>query len=120
MHKPFIVVPKYPRNLKFHELIFATLSYAVETNKIFVSVDDLRHALLVQLGYFHVVKNPFTSELEKAPRSMAFESMSEQTAKEFYAKATSVLIDAGYLHKDWNDEDEGGTPMYKIYLGMKK
>jgi hypothetical protein len=120
MHKPFIIVPKFPRNLKFHELMFATLSYAVETTKIFGSVDDSRHALLVQLGYFRIVKNPFTGQDEKVPRSMAFESMSEQTAKEFYEKATVVLIGAGYLPKDWNEEDECGTPMYKIYLGMKK
>lgn len=81
--------PRRPRNTAHHKKLFALFHLAVDNWPEPVTVSALRGALLIKAGEFDEVQT--STGMMKIPRSMAFESMNQETFDPFYDLAVLMI-----------------------------
>jgi len=82
---------KKPRNLKFHRMFFALVNMVYENQGNYLNIEELRHDLTIEAGFYYEVTNTFTGEIYKRPKSISFAKMDELEFKSFFTKFVNVV-----------------------------
>ncbi|QIL40997.1 DUF1367 family protein [Pedobacter sp. HDW13] len=80
-----------PRNYKFHKKFFALINLVFDNQEIYQHLDDLRHDLIVESGYFESRPNLYGEEIKK-PKSISFAKMDEYEFNELYSAVLDTII----------------------------
>ena len=89
-----------PRNIKFHRKFFALLNMVIQNQEIYTDIEDLRHDITIEAGYYELRPNLYGEELKK-PKSISFAKMDDLEFGEFYDKCLNVIVQ--YFHFDKED-----------------
>lgn len=79
------------RSNAYHRFFFALLTKVWANQQHFATVDQLRHALLVRLGYCDVIRIKGRDFV--VPRSMSFAKMPKEEAEKFMTDAVRFITD---------------------------
>jgi len=82
---------KKPRNIKFHRMFFALVNMVFENQDNYLSVEDLRHDLTIEAGFYEEITNMFTGEVYRRPKSISFAKMDELEFSEFFTKFVNIV-----------------------------
>lgn len=87
-----LIDPRRPRNINHHRKLFALLNLAVDNwpGDEPMTVEALLGAIKISAGHCVPVKTK-TGEIWKIPKSIAFESMSQDEFEPFYDHAVLVI-----------------------------
>lgn len=100
--------PKQPRNVRFHNKLFAMLQIILENQEHYKSIDDLLAVCKLRVGHVHVIQT--ARGIERLPKSISFAAMDADEFADFYSRAvdwvTSEVI-PGLSRADLNAEVEG-------------
>lgn len=89
------------RSTAYHRWFFALLNKVWLNQEYFATVDHLRHALLVRLGYVDRVKLK-SGAVVLIPKSMKFSRMSREEAGKFMADAVKFMCEEVIPNMDGN------------------
>lgn len=87
----YMVEIKKSRNLDFHKKYFAMLNLVFKNQDKYSDIDDLRHAIMIETGYF---KKYYTlqGDLIREPDSIAFHKMDQTEFEVLYQKTIDVVF----------------------------
>lgn len=77
--------PKQPRNIRFHNKLFAMLQIILDNQDHYKSIDDLLDVCKLRVGHVHVIGTKHGDV--RLPKSISFASMSADEFAEFYDRA---------------------------------
>lgn len=86
-----------PRNLKFHRKAFALFNMVFQNQEVYTNLEDLRHDLTIEAGYFTQGVN-IHGELVKRAKSISFAHMDDLEFEEFYEAVLNTIVK--YFHFD--------------------
>lgn len=81
-----------PRNGKHHAKFFALLTLIAENSEVYDDVDKALIAVKLVVGHFDLVQHPVTGEISQIPKSIAYESMSQEDFEVFYSRAIDGIL----------------------------
>lgn len=96
--EPFMADVTKPRNLKFHRKSFALFNMVFQNQELYTSLDDLRHDLTIEAGYFTETVN-FLGEPIKRPKSISFAAMDDLTFGEYYNAILDTIVRCFHFDK---------------------
>jgi hypothetical protein len=82
---------KRPRNFENHKRLFALLKIVVENQEVFKSVEQLKEALKLELGYVDLIRT-MSGDVVQKPKSINFASMNEDDFQVFFSRSIDVII----------------------------
>tara|TARA_R110000851_G_scaffold115964_1_gene241996 strand:+ start:298 stop:711 length:414 start_codon:yes stop_codon:yes gene_type:complete len=82
---------KNKRNYQFHKKYFAMINLVFDNQEIYNNIEDLRHDLTIEAGFFTRRENLDGDEIKK-PLSISFGSMDEYKFNEYYSAVLNVVI----------------------------
>lgn len=91
---------KKKRNIKFHRKYFALLNMLFDNQEIYSNIDDLRHDLTIEAGYFTTRYNIYGEEVKKA-NSVSFAKMDELEFNNLYSKTLDAIV----FHFNFDKQD---------------
>lgn len=91
LHQGVMIDPRRPRNIQHHRKLFALLNIAVENWPYDdpITTDGLLGVLKISAGHFEAVQTK--DGITKIPKSIAFESMSQDEFEPFYKHAVLII-----------------------------
>lgn len=81
-----------PRNGKHHRKMFALLQLVAENSETYNTVEKALVAIKLIVGHFEPAVHPQTGELIQVPKSIAYESMDQETFEAFYSAALDGVL----------------------------
>jgi len=81
-----------PRNGAHHRKFFALLTLITENSETYTTTAQALVAVKLVTGYADPVLNPLTGELTQIPRSISYESMSQEDFDAFYDAAIDGVV----------------------------
>lgn len=81
-----------PRNGPHHRKMMALFQLVTECSEIYNTVDKVMHAVKLIVGHCDMVPDPRTGELTPAPKSIAFNAMSQEDFEPFYEAAIDGVL----------------------------
>jgi len=78
------------RNIRHHRKFFALLNMVMQNQEFFETVEDLLHALKIEMGYCKTIKT-FSGREIIVSGSINFETMGQDQFDLFYKRALSIL-----------------------------
>lgn len=93
---------KRPRNYENHKRYFALLNIVIENQEMFRSVDQLKEAIKLELGYVEMIQR-MNGEVVQKPKSINFASMNESEFQDYFSRSIDVIIK--YILKDVDCQD---------------
>lgn len=81
-----------PRNGKHHRKMFALLQLVAENSETYNTVEKALVAIKLIVGHFEPAVHPQTGELIQVPKSIAYESMDQDTFEAFYSAALDGVL----------------------------
>jgi len=87
-----------PRNIQFHRKFFALLNLVFHNQEIYMDVEDLRHDLTIEAGFFEYRVNLFGEEVKKA-KSISFAKMDEFEFSSFYSAVLDTIVRCFHFDK---------------------
>lgn len=91
---------KRSRNLKFHRKAFALFNLVFQNQDVYSNLEDLRHDLTVEAGYYTERVN-IHGEVIKQAKSISFASMDETVFSEYYDSIIKQIV----LHFNFDRQD---------------
>lgn len=88
-----MVALRPPRNIKHHRLLFAMLNFVIEHSDTFENKDLALIGLKIACGLVDPYIDPGTGKTFFVPRSIAFESMSQDEFNGFFDRACFVVAE---------------------------
>lgn len=82
---------KKPRNILFHRKFFALLNLVFQNQEIYQHLEDLRHDLTIEAGFFESRPNLYGEEIKK-PKSISFAAMDEYEFNDFYSAVLDTIV----------------------------
>lgn len=82
---------KKKRNYKFHKKFFAMINLVFDNQEAYSNIEDLRHDLTIEAGFFTRRENLEGDEVKK-PLSISFSKMDEYQFNEYYNAILNVVI----------------------------
>jgi len=92
LNEVFEIEYKKVRNPKFHRLFFAMLKLCFENQDSYRNLEDLRHDVTIEAGFYTEVVNVITGEIRKKPNSISFSTMDDTEFAEVYTAVRDVII----------------------------
>ena len=80
-----------PRNYKFHKKYFALLNLLFQNQERYKHLEDLRHDIIIECGYFTIREDINGHEIRK-PDSLSFAKMDEHAFTELYSRTVDVIV----------------------------
>lgn len=90
---------KKPRNYMFHKKFFALINMIFQNQEHYKNIDDLRHDLTIEAGYYTLREDMKGNTIKKA-NSISFASMDERDFNEYYNKVLDCIV----LYFNFNKE----------------
>lgn len=79
-----------PRALKLHKKFFALMNMVFQNQEIYQNIDDLRHDLTVEAGYYREVVNVH-GELIKRAKSISFAAMDQVEFDKYFDDVLNTI-----------------------------
>lgn len=98
--EPFMAQVTKPRNLRFHRKAFALFNMVFENQEVYRNLDDLRHDLTIEAGYFIEGSN-IHGEVIKRAKSISFAAMDDLEFSNYYNAVIETIVK--YFHFDKQD-----------------
>lgn len=89
--EPFMAEVTKPRNLKFHKKAFALFNMLFQNQEVYTSLEDLRHDLTIEAGYFNEGVN-IHGEVVKRVKSISFAAMDDTAFSEYYDAILATIV----------------------------
>lgn len=89
-----------PRGIKFHRKLFALLNMLFQNQEIYKNLEDLRHDLTVEAGYYRETVN-IQGEVIKRAKSISFAAMDELEFEKYYEDILNTIV----LHFNFDKEE---------------
>lgn len=80
------------RNLRFHKMFFGLLSLVYGNQDQFATMDGLLDAVKVSIGHFDE-RTSLDGRMFVVPRSISFAKMDNESFRQFYDRALSVILE---------------------------
>lgn len=87
-----------PRNIQFHRKFFALLNMIFQNQEIYQHLDDLRHDLIIEAGYFEERPNLYGEPIKK-PKSISFAAMDDYQFNELYSAVLDTIVRCFHFDK---------------------
>jgi hypothetical protein len=87
----YMVEIKKTRNLDFHKKYFALLNLVFMNQDRYTSIDNMRHAIMIETGYFRKY-HTLEGELIKEPDSIALHKMDQVEFEVLYQKTIDAIF----------------------------
>jgi len=94
----FVADVTMPRNIRFHKKYFALLNMVFQNQEIYRNLDDLRHDLTVEAGFYRERTNIY-GEVVKEAESINFASMDDLKFSELYDRTIDVIVQHFHFDK---------------------
>jgi len=91
---------KRPRNYKFHKKYFALITMLFENQERYNNINDLRHDLIVEAGYYRRYLD-MQGQSVKVALSISFASMNQEDFDDLYSKTLDAIVQ----HFNFDKED---------------
>ena len=82
---------KQPRNYRFHKKYFSLIKLLFDNQEVYSNIDDLRHDLIIEAGYYRKYINIHKNEV-KVAKCISFAKMTEYEFGELYSKTLDVIV----------------------------
>jgi len=92
LNEVFEIEYKKVRNPKFHRKFFALLKLCFENQDSYRNLEDLRHDVTIEAGFYTEVVNVITGEIRKKPNSISFSTMDDTEFAEVYTAVRDVIV----------------------------
>lgn len=79
-----------PRALKLHKKFFALMNMVFQNQEIYQNIDDLRHDLTVEAGYYREVVNVH-GEIIKRAKSISFAAMDQVEFDKYFDDVLNTI-----------------------------
>ena len=83
---------KRPRNYKFHKKYFSLIKMLFDNQERYNDINDLRHDLIIEAGYYRKYINIQGVEVKTA-LSISFAKMTQTDFDELYSKTLDIIVE---------------------------
>lgn len=89
LHQGVLIEPRRPRNIQHHRKLFALLNLAVDNWPEPTTLNAVRGAITIAAGHYDEINTK--NGPWRIPKSIAFESMSQDEFEPFYQQAVLII-----------------------------